>query len=127
MQKVGAQFVVKKISDYVMAPPPRAEEAEEEEQQQQPATQVGPNLDGQVITDENGERLGVARRLMAVNVYLITDSRSGLENQLKAAIDDPEHRVFFHHQEDGRLTGLIYVPDPSSRPAPVAASRPADI
>jgi hypothetical protein len=126
VQKVGAQFVVKKISDYVMTPPPQAEEAAEEEHQPA-AAQSAPDLDGQIITDENGNRLGVARRLAAVNVYLIADSRAGLENQLKATIDDPDGRVFFHHAEDGRLTGLIYVPDPSSRPAPVAASRPDDI
>ena len=125
MQKVGAQFVVKKISDYVMAPPPQAEEPTEAEQLQ--VVQGPPDLDGQIITDENGDRLGVARRLTGVNVYLIADTRAGLENQLKATIDDPNGRVFFHHAEDGRLTSVIYVPDPSSRPATVAASRPDDI
>jgi hypothetical protein len=127
VQKVGGQFVLKKISDYVMAPSPPPQAEEETEVDQQPAVQGPPNLNGQVISDENGDRLGVARRLAGVNLYVIADGRTGLEQQLKATIDDPGSRVFFHHTEDGRLSGLIYVPDPSSRPAPVSASRAEDI
>lgn len=125
MQKVGAQFVVKKISDYVMAPPPRdAEEIEEE----QPVGQAAPgSLDGQIITDENGEQLGVARHVANVAVYVIAGSRAGLEEQLKETITDPEGKVFFHHSDTGRLMGLIYAPDPSRRPAPVFATRAEDI
>jgi hypothetical protein len=126
VQKVGAQFVVKKISDYVMASPPQADEAPEEAQEQA-AQQAAPNLDGQVIKDEEGQSLGVARRVANVAVYVVTDRRAGLEEQLKATIADPEGKVFFHHAADGTLTGLIYVPDPSSRPAPVSVTRPDDI
>jgi hypothetical protein len=114
--------VMRKVSDYVMAPP----KAAEDELDVQP-TDESPNLDGQVITDEDGQNLGVARRVANVAVYLISDSRAGIEEQLKATIIDPEGRVFFHHTDDGRLTGLIYVPDPSSRPAPVPITRPDDI
>jgi hypothetical protein len=124
VQKVGAQFVVKKISDYVMAPPPQADEAPEVAQGAQPAAS---DLNGQVIKDEEGRSLGVARRVANVAVYLVTDRRAGLEEQLKATITDPEGQVFFHHKEDGTLAGLIYVPDPSSRPAPVSVTRPDDI
>lgn len=128
VQRVGAQFVVKKISDYVMAPPPQeAEESAEAQPQYQQSAPTAGGLDGQVITDENGDRLGVARQIANVAVYVIADSRAGLEDQLKETITDPEGRVFFHHSESGRLTGLIYVPDPSRRPAPVAAARADDI
>jgi hypothetical protein len=58
---------------------------------------------------------------------VIAPSRAGLEDQLKSAITDPEGRVFFHHADDGRLSGLIYLPDPSSRPAPVNVTRADDI
>lgn len=125
MQKVGAQYVIKKVSDYVMAPPPQADEVEEDVAQ---PVSGAPNLDGQVIRDEEGQRLGIARRIADVAVYVIADSRSGLEEQLKAIITDPEGRVFFHHDADGRLTGLIYAPDPSRHPAAgVAVTRPDDI
>lgn len=127
VQKVGAQFVVKKISDYVMAPPPEADaDAEAEERASAPARPAS-DLDGQTITDEHGEPLGVARRVANVAVYLITDSRRDLEEQLKQTIVDPEGRVFFAHDDRGVLTGLIYVPDPASRPAPTAITRPDDI
>lgn len=123
MQRVGASFVVKKLGDYMMSPPRASEEPDDE----RPVESAALDLDGQVITGEDGERLGVARRLTAVNVYLIADTRAGLDGALMSTIDDPDHRVFFHHAEDGRLSGLIFVPDPSSRPAPVAASRSDDI
>ena len=124
MQKVGAQYALKKISDYVMAPQPQAADADEQivEGAQAPA-----DLDGQVITDEEGQSLGVARRVGNVAVYVIAPSRAGLEDQLKSAITDPEGRVFFHHSDDGRLSGLIYLPDPSTRPAPVSVTRADDV
>jgi len=124
VQKVGASYVMRKVSDYVMAPP-KADQVVEEEVAESSAGV--PDLDGQVITDENGESLGTARRVAEVAVYVITESRRGLEDQLKKTVEDPTGRVFFHHAEDGRLTGLIYVPDPASRPVPVAATRADDI
>jgi hypothetical protein len=125
VQKVGASYVMRKVSDYVMAPP-KADQVVEEEVEETSVPRV-PDLDGQIITDENGASLGTARRVAEVAVYVITENRRGLEDQLKSTIEDPEGRVFFHHAEDGRLTGLIYVPDPASRPAPVAATRADDI
>jgi hypothetical protein len=119
---------MRKVSDYVMAPPKEAEaEQEETTADAQPRGPEIPDLDGQTITDEVGQSLGVARRVANVPVYIITSSRSGLEDQLKATIEDPAGRVFFHHTEDGRLSGLIYVPDPSKRPTPVAVTRADDI
>ena len=127
MQKVGASFVLKKVGDYVMAPPKTAEVEEERTEEAAPRAPEMPSLDGQTITDEDGQSLGIARRVANVGVYLITGDRSGLDDQLKATVEDPAGRVFFHHAEDGRLTGLIYVPDPAKRPAPVAATRADDI
>jgi hypothetical protein len=125
VQRVGAQYMVKKISDYVMAPPAPAEtEAVEKVAASAPAA---PSLDGQTITDEHGQPLGIARRVADVQVYLITDQRRGLGEQLEQTIVDPEMRVYFHHDDQGRLTGLIYVPDRSKRPAGVSASRADDI
>ncbi|MCC6792078.1 MAG: hypothetical protein IT336_10340 [Thermomicrobiales bacterium] len=126
MQKVGAQYALKKISDYVMAPPPQAEAAESDVEAAA-TTPALADLDGQVITDEEGQRIGVARRVANIAVYLIAESRAGLDDQLKSTIVDPESRVFFHHDDAGRLTGLIYAPDPSTQPAPVSVTRADDI
>jgi len=128
MQKVGAQYALKKIGDYVMAPPPQAQETPDEEPQTQ-AVQYdqSSDIDGQIITDENGDRLGIARRIANVSVYVIADSKAGLEERLKDSVVDLDGRVFFHHNDAGKLTGLICVPDPSKQPAPVVASRSDDI
>jgi hypothetical protein len=124
VQKVGAQFALKKISDYVMAPQAGGEPAEGEPEV---AAQVEADLDGQVITDEEGQRLGIARRVANVAVYVIAERRTGLDDQLKAAITDAEGRVFFHHDDAGRLTGLIYVPESISPSEPVSVTRAEDI
>src|SRR4051812_27880721 len=120
VQRVGAQYALKKISDYVMAPPP----ADADPDQPQTAAQsapaaalASPGIDGQTINDENGAPLGVARHVANVAVYLITDQRRELGNQLQQTIVDPEMRVYFHHDDRGNLDGLIYVPDPTRRPA----------
>jgi hypothetical protein len=125
VQKVGAQFALKKISDYVMAPQAQSEETGDETDA--PAAAMEADLDGQVITDDEGQRIGVARRVANIAVYLITDRSAGLEDQLQEAIVDPAGRVFFHHDAAGRLTGLIYAPDPASQPAPVNVTRADDI
>lgn len=124
--RVGAQYALKKISDYVMAPP-----AQEEPGEVEPAAPARPpvvaNIDGQTINDEQGQPLGTARLVANIAVYLVTDQRRGLGEQLQQIVGDPETRVYVHHDEQGQLAGLIYVPDPSKRPAAVAATRPDDI
>jgi hypothetical protein len=125
VQKVGASYVFQKVSDYVMTPPKSAEVAEEPGVEEPVPVDAG--LDGQVITDEDGARLGIARRVGTVAVYVIADSRRDLEDHLKATIEDPEGRVFFHHADNGRLAGLIYVPQRQGIPSDVDAVRADDI
>ena len=127
MQKVGASFVLKKVGDYVMAPPKTGQAEDAVDDAAAPRSAGAPDLDGQVITDEEGRRLGVARRVANVGVYLITGTRSGLDDQIKAAIGDAESGVFFHHDDAGRLTGLIYVPAQRDQPSDVEATRADDI
>lgn len=126
VQRVGAQYALKKISDYVMAPAGQ-DEAGEGEAAAPASAPVVASIDGQTITDEHGQALGTARLVASVAVYLITDQRRGLGEQLQQTVGDPDTRVYFHHDDQGRLAGLIYVPDPSKRPAAVAATRPDDI
>ena len=128
VQRVGAQYALKKFSDYVMAPPPADPEPQEPPASQSaPTPAVAAAMDGQTINDENGQPLGVARHVGNVAVYLITDQRRGLGEQLEQAIGDPDLRVFFHHDDRGQLDGLIYVPDPAKRPARPDATRADDI
>lgn len=116
MQKIGAQYIVKRISDYVTAPPA------------QPAEPSAPDrdLDGQVIHDEQGQRLGTAHRLPDVAVYVVSDGPADHEAELKRCAGEPASRLFFH-TEGERLTGLIYVPDPSRLPRRVEGARADEV
>ncbi len=127
VQKIGAQYLVKRVTDYVMAPPVSATEpeAEPEPQGKSSAPEVsGPDLDGEEIQDDEGQLLGTARRLRDVAVYIVMDGFGDRLEVLQRALDDPETKVLLQ-TVDGRLAGLIYVPDPSKAP-PRAGGMRAD-
>ena len=124
MQKIGAQYLVKKFADYVTAPPP---EAPEPEPVQGEAVAAGfPDLDGQVIEDDEGQPLGTAHRLRDIAVYVVSEGYGNRAEELRQYIGDPESRVLFH-TVDGRLAGLIYVPDPSKAPKRTSGMRADDV
>jgi hypothetical protein len=108
----------------MVAPPPPAAEPEPEQPASGESVATGPDLDGEEIRDDEGERLGTARRLRDVAVYVVTDGFGDRVEALQQCFDDPECRVLFH-TVDGRLAGLIYVPDPSKAP-PRAGGMRAD-
>jgi hypothetical protein len=130
--KIGASYVMKKVADYVTTPPPRpADRQEVEAEEPAPRRHAGAEsqddpLHGQVITDENGETVGTARRVPGVAVYVVAPAYANAAAEFERALDDPETRLFFH-REDDRLVGLIYVPDPTSAPEPVAGMRADEI
>jgi hypothetical protein len=130
VQKIGASYVMKKVTDYVTAPPPQAaqREAVDETERAPRAPDQAPAdpLHGQVITDEDGQTVGTARRVPGVAVYVIAPAYANATAEFERALDDPETRLLFH-REDDRLVGLIYVPDPSQAPEPVAGMRADDI
>jgi hypothetical protein len=118
VQKIGAQYLVKRVSDYVMAPPPSKGDPETEPEQPARASgpeEIGPDLDGEPIEDDEGQVLGTARRVRNVAVYVVTDGFGNPLERLQQAVDDAETKVMFH-TVDGKLMGLIYVPDPSKAP-----------
>ena len=125
MQKIGAQYLVKRISDYVTAPPPQANE-DEPAPAAAKAVASGPDLDGEEIRDDEGQRLGTARRLHNVAVYVVSDGFGDRTELLQQCLDDPESRVLFH-TVDGRLAGLIYVPDPSKAPPRTGGMRADEV
>lgn len=134
VQKIGASYVIKKVADYVTtapAEPAQPAGAAQDVQEVEPAERRAPrapidSLHGQVITDENGEAVGAARRVPGVAVYVIAPAYGDPAAELERCIEDPETRLFFH-REDDRLVGLIYVPDPSRAPRPVEGMRAEDI
>ncbi|HKG25177.1 MAG TPA: hypothetical protein VKB09_05970 [Thermomicrobiales bacterium] len=124
VQRIGAQYLVKRVTDYVMAPPTTTAEPETEQPQASAPAVSGPDLDGEEIRDDDGQRVGTARRLRDVAVYVVSDRFGDPVEVLHQCLDDPQTRVMFH-TVDGRLTGLIYVPDPSKAP-PRAGGMRAD-
>jgi hypothetical protein len=116
VQKIGAQYLVKRVTDYVMAPSAEGEAAPGETAAAPAAAASGPDLDGEEIRDDEGQRLGTARRLRETAVYVVADGFGDRVEALQRCIEDPETRVLFH-TVDGRLAGLIYVPDPNKAPA----------
>lgn len=116
LPKVGASYLAKRFADHVMAPPPQQVEPEDETE----------DLDGQVFTDEDGNRIGRAYRIPNLAVYVIANGRGNLQNELERCIAESESRLFFR-SEDGRLTGLIYAADPSRSGSNSQATRADDV
>jgi hypothetical protein len=123
--KIAGQYIVKRISDQILAPPPeQAEEAEAVEQRA--AAPLIDELDGQVVVDDDGQPVGTARRLASIGVYVVADRRGEAESELLRALNDANSRLLIR-SDDGRITGLIYVPDPDSAPPRVEGIRSDDI
>jgi hypothetical protein len=129
VQKIGAQYLVKRISDYVTAPQP-AEDSEQPQPVDAPSRPVEESvpdlLDGQVVRNEEGQSVGIARRVHEVSVYVIGEGFGDRVQMVQDAIDDPDSNILFH-SVDGRLAGIIYVPDPSKRVAKSTGMRADDV
>jgi hypothetical protein len=108
MQKIGAQYVLKKITDQVMAPPKEAEPVAEAEE---PARLSGP--DSVLVEDEDGNEM-VAYRL-DVTVYAVTRGRGRPEAALARSLEGENGQVMVQ-REGNRITGIIYVPEPGDEP-----------
>lgn len=123
--KIAGQYIVKRISDQILAPPPERE-APAEEQEQPVEQHLVDELDGQVVVDDEGHQVGTARRLASIGVYVVADRRGEAESELVRALNDPNSRLLIR-SEDGRVTGLIYVPDPDTAPPRIDGIRSDDI
>jgi hypothetical protein len=123
--KIAGQYIVKRISDQILAPPPEQDAAAEADEQRTEAPLID-ELDGQVVVDDEGQSVGTARRLAAVGVYVVADRRGEAESELLRALNDPNSRLLIR-SDAGRVTGLIYVPDPESAPPGVEGIRSDDI
>lgn len=125
--KIAGQYIVKRISDQIMAPPPSAAEPEADDRETRPANPpVVDELDGQAVVDEEGNAVGTARRLASVAVYVVAERRGEAEAELLRSINDPDGRLLVR-SEDGHIVALIYVPDPSGAPVRVEGIRSDDI
>ncbi len=112
MQKIGAQYIGKKLYDTLMAPPPEPVQVENEQGAPvQVDASAMPDLTGQTITDERGEAIGHAQRVQNVAVYVIVELGDDPNAELARCLAEPGMRLFFQMDGD-RIAGLIYAPDP---------------
>ncbi len=123
MQRVAGQFVVKKFADQLLgsdekqAQQQQGNVPEQQPQQQNASTQqaapvqaTGGELNGSMIYDDDGNRLGIARHVAEVSVYLVSHTAAELNRNLQATIVDPDMELRLSTDGTGRVTGLIYVP-----------------
>ena len=144
MQRVAGQFVVKKFADQLLGSDEKqaqqnqnqqggAPEQQNQNQQQYAAPQAAPaqvsggELNGNMIYDDDGNRLGIARHVSEVSVYLISHNANELNRTLQQAVNDPDTEIRFSTDNNGRVTGLIYVPSSARAAQSIPGIRSDDI
>lgn len=111
VQKIGAQYITKKIAAQLTTPAADAE-APADAPSRPPAQ--APRRNVEMFQDENGNVLGPLHELTAVTVYVVGDADGDVERELMRCVLDKKSRVFFR-SEEGNLSAIIYVPDPARR------------
>jgi hypothetical protein len=126
VQKIAAQQVAKRIYDSVMAPAKVAYDTERATEEAEPAPAI-PDLHGQTVRDDSGAELGVAHRLSDIAVYLVFDGYGSPRELFDRLVEDPGTRLYVQRDERGRITGLLYAPDPSRLPQRPAGLRADEV
>lgn len=144
MQRVAGQFVVKKFADQLLGSDEKQAQQNQQQNQggapeQQPQQQHAPvpqaasvqatggELNGNMIYDDDGNRLGIARHVSEVSVYLISHNATELNRTLQQAVNDPDTEIRFGTDNNGRVTGLIYVPSSARAAQSIPGIRSDDI
>jgi hypothetical protein len=132
VQKIGAQYLAKKIADQMLNPTPAAPPAPVEQgYAPQTATTASnsPRSQGSdmlVVNDENGHSIGAAYRVSDVAVYIVTNPQFDRAQELQRSVGDADTQVYFHH-ENGRLAGIIYAPAKSQTLGDLHGGRADDV
>lgn len=119
MQKIGGQYALKKLGDYMLSSPkdeeaPVAEEVTE-------FVQTGP--DTIMVEDADGNEY-VAYRL-DVEVYVVPHRGSPMA-ALVRSLDEPDTTQLYTQRDGSRISSIIYVPE-AREEARASASRAEDI
>ncbi len=102
---VGA-FILDRVKSEIFDSPEEAHEAAEAIEQQ--IIEEDDHI-GTVYTVADGNPIGQAVRMLSVAVYVVSNEGSDPEQDLLAAMRDPETEVLFH-TNSGRVSRLIYIP-----------------
>ncbi|MEJ7838831.1 MAG: hypothetical protein WKF81_08440 [Thermomicrobiales bacterium] len=116
LQRTAGTFIAKKIKDELFAPPPADVDDEPERRpSSEPQRYEEDNQDGAEYRDEDGRLLGYTRRVTNIAVYAVTSAHGNAHAALSEALRDPNSQLVFQ-STNGRVSGLIYIPDPDSTP-----------
>lgn len=102
---VGA-FILDRVKSEIFSSPEEAREAAEAIEQQ--IIEEDDHI-GTVYTDDDGNAIGQAVRMLEVAVYVVSNEHSDPEQDLLAAMRDPDTEAIFR-TSGGRVTGLVYIP-----------------
>ena len=133
LQRTAGTFIAKKIKDELFAPPVQDDDEDEQPQyapeRHQQSYEDDPQ-DGAEYRDEDGRLLGYTRRVANIAVYAVTSAHGSPHAALAEALRDPNSSLVFQ-STNGRISGLIYVPDPdhgpTSSPSDPRGFRPDDV
>ena len=120
MQKIGGQYALKKLGDYMLSSP-KEEEAGAPAEEPVEYVQTGP--DTIMIEDADGNEF-VAHR-MDVEVYVVSHRGSPMASLVRS-LDEPETTQVYTQREGNRIASIIYVPEAREEPR-ASASRADDI
>lgn len=118
-------LVIKKIGDRLseeIFPEPKQPE---EPQSQSIADDDGPDEEI-VMHDEDGRLLGTAKLVSGVNVYVIGDGYGTTHAELMQCLTEGSREIRVM-TERGKITALIYFPDPNRPPRTGQALRADDV
>ena len=116
LQRTAGTFIAKKIKDEFFTAP--KEDVDDEPEYRPSAPQQhyeNDQQDGAEYRDENGRLLGYTRRVGDIAVYAVTSAHGSPHAALSEALRDPNSQLVFQ-STNGRVSGLIYVPDPDAAP-----------
>ena len=109
MQRTVGMYIANRIKDEILKPPTAQDEVEDEGYEPEED-----HLDGETITNADGQVLGVAHRLHDVRVYVVGNRTANANLELERALHDPDADVIIH-REGRTITALVYVPTESAQ------------
>ncbi len=128
MQRVAGAYIGKKIKDELFSVPKPREAAEQMAPTGSAAgSGADDDLDGTVVEDEDERAVGTAHRVPGVGVYVAYDGYGNPQRVLADCVGDPAARLLLTTDDKGRITALIYVPDPSRAPRRPEGMRADDV
>lgn len=121
-------LVFKKIGDRLteeIFPEPKARAEPDEAPPHHAADDDGPDA-AIVMHDEDGRLLGTAQIVAGVNVYVIGDGYGTTHAELMQCLAEGSQEIRVM-TERGRITALVYFPDPARPPRTGQALRADDV